>query len=83
MANRSHTPEWVGGGWRGEAAGRARLTLLPSGSAHSKLQDIVLDIASLRVEELGLGELKVEATKCYRVTCAALIAESLPPGPSA
>lgn len=61
---------------------RARLTLLPSGRAHSELQDIVLVIASLPVEELGLGELKVEVTKCYWVTRAALNAESVLPGPS-
>lgn len=47
---------------------RARLTLLPSGRAHSELQDIVLVIASLPVEELGLGKLKVEVTKCYWLT---------------
>lgn len=66
----------------GKAAGRARLTLLPSGRAQSELQDSVLVIASLRVEELGLGKLKAEATKCYWVTCAALKDESLPLGPS-
>lgn len=68
-------------GW-GEAAGRARLTLLPCGRAHSELQDTVLVIASLRVEELRLGQLKAEVTKCYWVTCTALKDESLPLGPS-
>lgn len=61
--------------------GRARLTLLPSGRALSELQDIVLVTASLPVEELGLGELKVEATKCSWVTGTALYADCLP-GPS-
>lgn len=56
--------------------------MLPSGRAHSELQDVVLVIASLPVEELGLGELKVEVTKCYWVTRAALSAESLLSGPS-
>lgn len=69
-------------GCGGKAAGRARLTLLPSGRAHSELQDIALAIASLRVGELGLGELKVEATKCYWVTGIALSVQSLPLGPS-
>lgn len=39
---------------------------------------VVLVIAPPPVEELGLGELKIEGTECYWVTCAALNAEGLP-----